>query len=178
MSCVILPGDMAKFWWTNFCLSRGKKYFCKFDDQDENREQGGIGEDVESRLERPLTRASVKPRLLFPPKKPSAADEDDEEATTDIEDMNMVDIAPQTPTKSQTVIAKTPDAPRFAPASPPQTKRTTRSTNKLLDTPMKVPGRKSPFDSWPRTKEPQHQSPAPKRAGESLHSTTAKKNRA
>ncbi|KJK81858.1 hypothetical protein H634G_03121 [Metarhizium anisopliae BRIP 53293] len=134
-------------------------------------------EDDESRLNRPLTRASVKPRLLFPTQKTTA--EDDEEALTDVEDMNLIDEhVPQTPMKAHSIPAKTPEAPKYAPVSPPDTRRTTRSTNKLADTPMKGTGRKSPFDSWPRTKEHKSQSPAPKRAGESLASETTKRTRA
>ena len=90
----------------------------------------------------------------------------------------MVDDGPQTPKKSQSISAKTPEAPRYAPVSPPDTKRTTRSTNKLADTPMKATGRKSPFDSWPRTKEHKGRSPAPKRAGETLDTANVKRARA
>ncbi|KAK2603524.1 hypothetical protein QQS21_004293 [Conoideocrella luteorostrata] len=156
---------------------RGKKTFRKFADQDQTEDQNGSVEDGESQLARPLTRASLKPRLLFPSQK--AAEKDDaEEALTDVEDMNMIDEAPQTPKKGYPISAKTPEAPRYAPASPPDTKRTTRSTNKLAGTPMKATGRKSPFDSWPRTKEHRSQSPAPKRAGETLSSATTKRTRA
>lgn len=101
--------------------------------------------------------------------------EDDEEALTDVEDMDMIGGAPQTPRKGQTNLsAETPEAPKYAPASPPDTKRTTRSTNKLADkaTPLKVTGRKSPFDSWPRIKDHLNQPTAPKRQGESLASAS------
>ncbi|KIE03713.1 hypothetical protein MAJ_00244, partial [Metarhizium majus ARSEF 297] len=156
---------------------RGKKFFRKFSEQDQSEEIAASGEDDESRLNRPLTRASVKPRLLFPTQKTTA--EDDEEALTDVEDMHLIDEhVPQTPRKAHSIPAKTPEAPKYAPVSPPDTRRTTRSTNKLADTPMKGTGRKSPFDSWPRTKEHKSQSPAPKRAGESLASETTKRTRA
>jgi hypothetical protein len=48
----------------------------------------------------------------------------------------------------------TPSAPRFAPASPPTTARTTRVSKRLIaeDTPVKRGGRRSPFDSWRRSK--------------------------
>ncbi|KAF5134596.1 uncharacterized protein G6M90_00g037390 [Metarhizium brunneum] len=156
---------------------RGKKFFRKFSEQDQSEEIAASAEDDELRLNRPLTRASVKPRLLFPTQKTTA--EDDEEALTDVEDMNLIDEhVPQTPMKAHSIPAKTPEAPKYAPVSPPDTRRTTRSTNKLADTPMKGTGRKSPFDSWPRTKEHKSQSPAPKRAGESLASETTKRTRA
>lgn len=83
----------------------------------------------------------------------------DEEAVTDIED-EAEEIAieeplvPKTPVKTQKHTMETPQAPRFAPMSPPDTKRTTRSTNKLDEaTPIKKKERRSPFDTWPRTKE-------------------------
>ncbi|KHN99119.1 uncharacterized protein MAM_02817 [Metarhizium album ARSEF 1941] len=157
---------------------RGKKFFRKFSEPDHAEEIIASGDDSESRLSRPLTRASVKPRLLFPTSKTTT--EEDEEALTDVEEVNMIDEQdPQTPKKAHLISAKTPEAPKYAPVSPPDTKRTTRSTNKLADTPLKgTTGRKSPFDSWPRTKEHKSQSPAPKRAGESLASGVAKRARA
>ncbi|TWU73043.1 hypothetical protein ED733_002166 [Metarhizium rileyi] len=154
---------------------RGKKFFRKFSEQDQLEENESSREDGESRLSRPLTRASVKPKLLFPAQKLST--EDDEEALTDVEDVSMIEgETPQTPKKAHSLPTKTPEA--YAPVSPPDTRRTTRSANKLADTPIKGTGRKSPFDSWPRTKEHKSQSPAPKRAGESLASGTTKRTRA
>ncbi|KJZ74670.1 hypothetical protein HIM_06020 [Hirsutella minnesotensis 3608] len=161
---------------------RGKKFFREFskgedsplDDQDEPRS------DVESALDQPLTRSSVKPRLLFPKAKPDQSDED--EAVTDVEDTYMVDkpLDPQTPKKTHSTPAKTPEAPKFAPVSPPDTKRTTRSTNKLAleGTPVKgISDRRSPFDAWPRTKELKAPA-ASKRSGESLASSAPKRTRA
>ncbi|KAG5983810.1 hypothetical protein E4U55_007042 [Claviceps digitariae] len=155
---------------------RGKKFFRKFAEQDQLEEQIEFFDEGEtSRISRPLTRSSVQPRLLFPAQKPT---EEDEEALTDVEDMNLAGPAPQTPRKLQSISAETPEAPRFAPASPPDTRRTTRSANKLSDTPIKATGRKSPFDSWPRTKEHKAQSPVTKRSGESLASADTKRTRA
>ncbi|KAG6040065.1 hypothetical protein E4U41_001484 [Claviceps citrina] len=155
---------------------RGKRFFRKFAEQEQHEDQDDDAvEDEMSQISRPLTRASVKPRLLFPAKKPT---EEEEEALTDVEDMNIVEHAPQTPRKTQLIAVETPEAPRFAPVSPPDTRRTTRSANKLCDTPMKVGGRKSPFDSWPRTKEHKTQSPAAKRSAESLSSAATKRARA
>ncbi|UNI18242.1 hypothetical protein JDV02_004521 [Purpureocillium takamizusanense] len=165
---------------------RGKKFFRKFAENEsaETEEEDGIasGADVELELTRPLTRSSVKPRLLFPSKKSDENDVEDEEAVTDVEDMLMSDeaAAPQTPQKSSEVPAKTPEAPKYAPVSPPDTRRTTRSTNKLSpETPMKKKsGRRSPFDAWPRTKEAASSSSAPKRQGESLAGAATKRTRA
>ncbi|POR34444.1 Uncharacterized protein TPAR_05370 [Tolypocladium paradoxum] len=159
---------------------RGKKFFRKFSENDGVPEEQEACADVEPELTRPLTRSSVKPRLLFPTKKPGEAD-NEEEAVTDVEDMYMADEAssPQTPIKARSAPAKTPEAPRFAPVSPPDTKRTTRSTNRLANggTPIKSPsGRKSPFDAWPRTKEHRTAS-APKRQGETLATGSTKRTR-
>ncbi|KAJ6437788.1 base excision DNA repair protein [Purpureocillium lavendulum] len=161
---------------------RGKKFFRKFAENEsaDTEEEDATGADVEPELVRPLTRSSVKPRLLFPSKKSDENDQD-EEAVTDVEeDMFMSDEAavPQTPQKSSAVHAKTPEAPKYAPVSPPDTRRTTRSTNKLAaETPMKKSGRKSPFDAWPRTKEGASSS-APKRQGDSLAGAATKRTRA
>lgn len=166
---------------THSSYSRGKKMFMKFSDIDAAQEEelAEAGADLEAHLGRPLTRSSIKPRLLFPTKKPEILIED-EEAVTDVEDLQMSEHeeVPQTPTRVRQEVAKTPDAPKFAPVSPPDTKRTTRSTNKLADmTPLKRTSRKSPFDSWPRTKE--HKSLAgSKRPAESLASPDAKRTRA
>lgn len=157
---------------------RGKKFWRKFANETEEEM------DQDARLARPLTRSSVKPRLLFPPKQPeqSEMDVEDEEAATDVEDEVKERIAgpiPQTPVKSHKETAKTPEAPRYAPVSPPETRRTTRSTNKLSgdETPIKIPKRQaSLFDAWPRTKE--HKATPTKRAGEGLASAPAKRTRA
>ncbi|KAJ3472256.1 hypothetical protein NLG97_g11146 [Lecanicillium saksenae] len=158
---------------------RGKKFWRKFADDD------GEEMDEETRLAQPLTRSSVKPRLLFPPKQEeqSEIDLEDEEATTDVEDEvkeRLRHAVPETPTKARNESAKTPEAPKYAPVSPPETRRTTRSTNKLSgdETPMKKPKRQPTlFDSWPRTKE--HKAPAAtKRAAEGIAEAPAKRTRA
>ncbi|PNY27457.1 Uncharacterized protein TCAP_02619, partial [Tolypocladium capitatum] len=160
---------------------RGKKFFRKFAENDDTQPQEQeTYADIEPELTRPLTRFSVKPRLLFPTNKLDEAN-DEEEAVTDVEDMSKADEAPtpQTPIKAHSAPAKTPGAPRFAPVSPPDTKRTTRSTNKLAneESPMKSPsGRRSPFDAWKRTKEHKAIS-ASKRQGEILAAGTTKRTR-
>lgn len=158
-----------------YCF-RGKKFYRKFTDEEDEEL------DEETRLAMPLTRSSVKPRLLFPPKQPERSI-DDEEADTDVEDNVKTRTAgpiPQTPSKSRKETGKTPDAPKYGPVSPPETRRTTRSANKLSgeETPVKKPKRQPTlFDSWPRTKE--HRAPPPtKRAGESLPTAPAKRTRA
>ncbi|KAK5626338.1 hypothetical protein RRF57_002053 [Xylaria bambusicola] len=149
---------------------RGKRLFRKFAD-DNDEESSSQAEDDEAadldlngqtRRNRPLTRSSIKPRLLFPPakgKKVTSSTIEDEEAVTDIEDNVFNDEqaaeveAPQTPARVAKGKVETPNAPRFGPASPPSTGRATRSTDKLRggDTPMKAKG-PSPFDGWRRSK--------------------------
>ncbi|KAI1118354.1 hypothetical protein F5Y14DRAFT_400114 [Nemania sp. NC0429] len=172
---------------------RGKKIFRKFSEshdaefssQDENDE----ADELALQGHRPMTRSSIKPRLLFPPKSKgkqtmiTSAVEDDEEAMTEIED-NVVDDtqdakmeAPETPVQVTASEIETPKAPRFAPASPPSTGRATRSTDRLRGVDKaKVP---SPFDGWRRSKNraPSH---GQKRGGDSLAKspTSTKRQRA
>ena len=121
------------------CRSRGKKTFRKFNDteevvsgvvDDDAEIDAALEADLPSRLRRPLTRSSVKPRLLFPTPEQlraretrSQATEDEEEAATDIEEPNHL----STPKGQMDDVVATPMAPKFAPASPPTTTRVTRS---------------------------------------------------
>ena len=123
-------------------------------------------EPAERHLEYPLTRSSIKPRLLFPTSQQikakearSQVTEDEEEATTDIEDPSAMDEEEK---------ITTPKPPRFAPASPPTTARVTRSKDVLMSSPARpasddeiVPpgaprtprgGKLSPFDGWSQSK--------------------------
>ena len=114
--------------------SRGKKMFRKFTDvddagaQDEDDNDDALDEDVPSSLRRPLTRSSIKPRLLFPstePRETRSHNTEDEEADTDIED--PMDTSTSLDQIDDQVA--TPKAPKFAPATPPTTIRATRSKN-------------------------------------------------
>ncbi|KAL8944534.1 MAG: hypothetical protein Q9211_000545 [Gyalolechia sp. 1 TL-2023] len=146
---------------------RGKKIFRRFtpdpDHPNLSSEETEIETSTSPRL-RPSTRASVKPRLLFPTTKQSrergfAA----EEAPTDIEDQ-VID-------KTEKLV--TPVNQTFAPATPPTTGHVTRSASKkaamngdnsalgshgvVIDettTPAERRPRKKtkPFDGWQRTK--------------------------
>ncbi|KAH8160030.1 hypothetical protein CIB48_g8213 [Xylaria polymorpha] len=120
---------------------RGKKIFRKFSDgidadsssQAENDEIADLEIDSQTpRRHRPMTRSSIKPRLLFPSepkgKQASTSTAEDEEAVTDIEDNvfhhNGEDVEaeiPATPLRFTKGKIETPEAPRFAPASPPST---------------------------------------------------------
>ncbi|KAK4665910.1 hypothetical protein QC763_408530 [Podospora pseudopauciseta] len=109
---------------------RGKKQFHLFKKRASENIEGGLESAVEAPVRR-LTRASVKPRLLFPVAKPDvpAISIEDEEAETDIEDHVVEEAAqtlPITPAEAVEKVPGTPEAPRFAPASPPTTVRATR----------------------------------------------------
>lgn len=137
--------------------------------------------DIES-----ASRFTVQPRLLFPTAKGSNENElvhTDEEAETDIEEQNVkkqpteTDEEIETPAEAIEEKVDTPKAPRFAPASPPSTSRTTRSKKIIADepTPIKLKGKRagprSPFDGWRRTKTSSGSSAqSHKRAGEELAS--------
>jgi hypothetical protein len=160
------------------------KFLPKF--QDDSEPAGAmmgasIGADLDAtvpaRLRGPLTRSSLKPKLLFPTdeqlavreKKPQVVT--DEEAVTDIEERSS-DVS--TPTKGMNDIVFTPTAPKFAPVSPPTTVRATRSSKKHNEVPSpdSSPGMTmggdgagderpaknrrgeslSPFAAWQRTK--------------------------
>ncbi|KAK3316357.1 hypothetical protein B0H66DRAFT_534611 [Apodospora peruviana] len=173
---------------------RGKTTFRKFAQSGEvargNGEvldgaDGGLESVVESRF----TRATVKPRLLFPTKvkQPKDVDED-EEAVTDIEDHVLEGVKEHDPITPMDLVeeerASTPEAPRFAPASPPTTDRTTRfGANKGGDAspvkPKPAPrGKRSPFDGWRRVKgSASSESSGHKRAGDALPTSPAKRNR-
>ncbi|KAK7752212.1 hypothetical protein SLS62_005746 [Diatrype stigma] len=150
---------------------RGKKIFRKFSHKFDDSSIGEPDADEEEIADPPspsrrITRSSIKPRLLFPRAGKGKAIEhtsnEDEEAATDIEDHVLnagadADVAsPATPLDLVDEKPGTPKAPRFAPASPPSTSRTTRVSSKLSaaeSTSMKKPTKaRSPFDGWRRSK--------------------------
>ena len=133
-----------------FNNSRCKKIYRKFSkegDDLEEEEADEVGSDHDN--VRPLTRSSIKPRLLFPSQKQraerEAADlEDEEEAPTDIEEQQQ---HVTTPVKHRV----------FSPPTPPTTGHATRSSTKQAPPePVEaIPykGKKvSPFDGWTRKK--------------------------
>ncbi|KAG4429488.1 hypothetical protein IFR05_015026 [Cadophora sp. M221] len=190
---------------------RGRKVFRKFGDGDdesnplidesESEDEVDGDSSLTSKLRRPLTRSSIKPRLLFPTAEQSRAREarshntEDEEADTDIEEpMHGV----STPFDQTDEFAATPKAPRFGPVTPPTTTRATRSKKVEVysspagpisdDEPASTSPthrnhrtsstKVSPFDQWQRVK-PAKASPAKgkKREGEVLARGTEKKVR-
>ena len=156
--------------------SRGKKIYRKFEVDPDDDESGDmtVATAHGSAGHRPLTRSSIKPRLLFPTKSPHQTEQvdvniTDEEAVTDIEDphahdSDMTELAPET--EEEALV--TPVKPSFIPTSPPTTGRATRASIKkaALDSspmgpePVEVNPRfvvkhgrtASPFDNWRRTK--------------------------
>ena len=154
--------------------SRGKSVFRKFvdiegqvDESEDVHDDLELDETLPSSLRGPLTRSSVKPRLLFPSKdrkEGRSHNTEDEEADTDIDDR----MDTSTPLHLMEDAVSTPSAPKFAPASPPTTVRGTRSKNidlssspgapisddEHITTPPKHNARRgggvSPFKEWKR----------------------------
>lgn len=136
---------------------------------------------------RPLTRSTLKPRLLFPPEQDRAmrdrsSDDVDEEALTDID---LSALAASSRSKKASQNGQTPSRVRFAGmATPPSTHRTRRTVKDIPTSPMDdeptasastsahanciadiLPKKSSPFDGWPRTKVGR------KRSNDSLQTT-------
>lgn len=171
-------------------FSRGKKIYRKFpNDGSEHNNTSNFGDTERDPFATgPLTRSSIKPRLLFPPKKqlhertdPSI---DDEEAPTDIEDsrdheMSDLEHGSQVTTPVKNSI--------FSPTTPPTTGHATRAAIKkavfespsdppepVEAVPSEWPGKKiSPFDGWARTKAVTNGggSKGKKRDGEAMEKT-------
>ncbi|KAK7737275.1 hypothetical protein SLS63_003066 [Diaporthe eres] len=149
---------------------RGKKIFRKFSE----------GDEASSRLD-------VKPRLLFPSAKSHKENDlahTDEEADTDIEQpiagkVDDVKARAETPVETSEAKIDTPKAPKYAPASPPDTSRATRSkkvTTEPTSVKTKRAGNRSPFDGWRRTKTASEGSVnGQKRPGEALSAPSASK---
>ncbi|KAL2827028.1 hypothetical protein BDW59DRAFT_59673 [Aspergillus cavernicola] len=162
---------------------RGKKIFRKFtndigSDEEDDDDLGLLASRPDlmnpSLLgrTRPLTRASIKPRVLFPSANHRAVqeayeDDADEEAATDIED-HILDDADSTDDVYQTADihsqqrpATPPPSSIATPPSPGASVRSLRSRSKREDLDGRTPTapetkRKhiSPFDGWLRKKQP------------------------
>lgn len=117
---------------------------------------------------RPLTRSSIKPRVLFPSAaKTSTPQQDhpsdvDEEAATDIEDhaKDTDDAAEQTADPSESATTVVPTSPGTSRSLRPRAKREEVDQHETTPTTVQ-PARKriSPFDAWQRKK------PAPATSG-------------
>lgn len=158
--------------------SRGKKTFRKFeDDADVESDDDDLGllaarpdlidSDISTRV-RPLTRSSIKPRVLFPSAHQRPAQETpssaDEEAATDIEeDAGSNETTDEADTADvemeQPVVTPEAKSTVTTPPSPGATTRTLRPRGKKDDdvTPSapepKRSKRISPFDGWMRKKQ-------------------------
>ncbi|KAF7592497.1 hypothetical protein BBP40_012787 [Aspergillus hancockii] len=162
---------------------RGKKVFRKFvdpvdSDGDDNDDDLGLlaarpdllDEDITTNV-RPLTRSSIKPRVLFPTANDRApasshVSDVDEEAATDIEDHTLVpDVAEAVDRPVDVEMQQRPVTPPNAtvdtPPSPGATIRSLRPRTKRDDpeqsrTPTVAETKRkrvSPFDGWLRKKQ-------------------------
>ena len=137
--------------------------------------------DAELSSLRPLTRSSLKPKLLFPSTKTKSeqitAAVTDEEALTELED--------QVQSRSDQIV--TPIRSSFEPVSPPTTGHVTRSTTQQSQTNAPAEGnvseaaeppplrrkKVSPFDSWQRTKASRSASRGKKRDADEMETIAA-----
>ncbi|KAI6803094.1 hypothetical protein KC332_g14984 [Hortaea werneckii] len=122
-------------------IFRGKKVFRRFSDPEQDRSSSAGVSDVSdapgqrtlrrqagTAAQRPLTRSSIKPRLLFPSEeqrleREAGPDDVDEEATTDIEVPNAPTPQRQKGKANLQKHIETPRKGRFDPVSPPSTKQ-------------------------------------------------------
>ncbi|KAL4754090.1 hypothetical protein BDW72DRAFT_167349 [Aspergillus terricola var. indicus] len=161
---------------------RGKKMFRKFSDDvfgsdDEEGDDDDLGllasrpDLLDSAIlenTRPLTRSSIKPRVLFPSAREHVAGENDEEeeAATDIEDhvldhaeaaddLDLIaDVHPE-----QRLVTPSPKSNVSTPSSPGISARSLRSRSKRelgtrrTPTASETKKKPSPFDGWLRKKQ-------------------------
>lgn len=127
------------------------------------------GED-NAELETHVRRSEFKPRRLFTSEKETQP-ADDEEALTDIEDTAAAqpELEFGTPKASGSKRASTPDAPKHAPMSPPETRSTTRFANKLAASKPQQPDQRRVVDYFSSRGSRSRDVGSPtKRVGESL----------
>lgn len=123
---------------------------------------GDVMNDPEISNLRPLTRSSIKPRLLFP----SSREENRRSTVALAEEEGSTDVEDRSKRHHDSIV--TPVKKSFEPATPPTTGHATRSTTqKQRDDVVSSPGQDmpeagngvhtrkqkvSPFDGWARTK--------------------------
>lgn len=121
---------------------------------------------------RPLTRSSIKPRLLFPTASQAASRTNppdhghtDEEATTDIDDAAQHPLPSSDLDSDHSCTPQTPEVEALTPFSPPATaskKRGARSKPEIIPAAerkkenLKREKKTSPFAGWQRTKAQSH----------------------
>ncbi|KAJ5674001.1 hypothetical protein N7462_009440 [Penicillium macrosclerotiorum] len=152
-------------------IFRGKKVYNKFEEEeDDGDDEMGLfaarpdllddSDDLLSSVQ-PLSRNSIKPRVLFPSQKPQDQDQSvhEEEAATDDEDGYEAD--PQSPLADSKSPVFTPQSPEF-PRAPGATRllRSNARFGSQLDLTPTVSAssdakrkRISPFDQWLRKKQ-------------------------
>ncbi|KAI9704478.1 MAG: hypothetical protein M1820_005552 [Bogoriella megaspora] len=165
---------------------RGKRVFRKFDDGPSSsvgERSHAAGAELRrvagTAAQKPLTRANVKPRLLFQ-RDEQQHNTEDEEAVTDIDERIIQSNASADKKGDSIEVEKeeqelvTPVKQNFGPATPPSTGRATRSQGKIQTGPLPEAAepdevneddqdpaptsatvrrkRASPFDQWARTK--------------------------
>ncbi|KAJ5390637.1 uncharacterized protein N7496_001705 [Penicillium cataractarum] len=163
-------------------IFRGKKVFTKFadlDEQDDDEDDLGLfasrpdllaaNPDILHRV-KPLTRSSIKPRVLFPAAIKSSPPLEEEDAT-DEEDAEVAEAQipeaqiPHITTKTPAVTPKSPQAPQ-APGSTRLLRSNARLTAQDEETPTGTNAaakrkRISPFDQWLRKKQAIEESSSP-----------------
>ncbi|KAL5002313.1 hypothetical protein BDV10DRAFT_157622 [Aspergillus recurvatus] len=160
---------------------RGKKMFRKFSDDVFGSDDDGDDDDLgllasrpdlldSASLEntRPLTRSSIKPRVLFPSARDYVAEENDEveEAATDIEDHVLDDAEAAEDLdliadvhSEQRPVTPPPKSTVSTPPSPGASARSLRSRSKRelgterTPTTSEAKKKPSPFDGWLRKKQ-------------------------
>ncbi len=179
-------------------LSRGRKTFRKFKPETEDDDPTDLGL-LASRPDlfdgstiprvRPLTRSSIKPRLLFPNAAQLAARESTADALSKRDTINKQDAIPEEvaaePSNAGAINLEYPPVTPpsrtivSTPSSPRVTGRSLRSQIKKIEsesevTPSgpdaKAEKRISPFDGWLRTKSQSTPSKTKKRYGVSVES--------
>lgn len=167
MSCEYRPIHRKHLKLIHASNSRGRKIYRRFTPDPDHPNLSSEETEIEcstSPRRRPMTRASVKPRLLFPTEKQRHERElADEEALTDIEDKTQENLV--TPIKQSFTNAS---------ATPPTTGHATRSATRkaavngrssplvglmeaaveesMTATKRRPRKKTSPFDGWQRTK--------------------------
>ncbi|KAJ9352721.1 hypothetical protein C8Q69DRAFT_19913 [Paecilomyces variotii] len=158
---------------------RGRKIFRKFDedvdmdsgDEDDDDDLGLLAArpdliDESLTSVRPLTRSSIKPRVLFPAAQKTGPDAVEEEEATDVEDSHIANEPEVDAGNEETDAQKEAVTPAIrssvtTPASPGATIRSLRSRSKHIaqDATPSAPQSKnekriSPFNGWMRKKQP------------------------
>lgn len=155
-------------------FSRGKKVYRRFPNEPDSSPGSPLGKGTELHRDdfppHHFTRSSVKPRLLWPTTASRQEKEivEDEEATTEIEDMpptdsDMTDLTHET----EDEVLITPVEPSsIVPTTPPTTGRATRAAarkamfasgplepvEEICSSGRTLGKRDSPFNSWHRAK--------------------------